>query len=324
MLSRPLLITSVGLFVSHHVLALTLDDATARFRVVNQLAREMNDKALVDSVGKAGRSAERLIASGDEAKADALLRELETKVGVDPGGWSMNGQAIFHSTPETETAMKTLSPKLAYAMRSDDAAAVTEACRQMMAALGAQAGTPDAWRKGDRAEAQTIGEADATRLYVDALESEGKVMRAVMSGKPMPDQMMRTYGYAVSALCEAHPFIARHAPDKLADVERVIRGGCQIMIALQQAEGHFPFPDLRGKSIRFGAMAERHLQEAGGKVVDGWLVTADAAGGSQFDTGICGSALLQAGALLREDTWTKAGLRAADWAAGQHCVSNFN
>ena len=304
--------------------ALTLDEATARFRVVNQLAREMNDRPLVESVGKAGRSAERFINSGENAKADALLCELEAKVGIDPGGWAMAGLPIFRPTHETEAAMKTLSAKLNEAMRSGDAAVVTDVCRELMKALGTQAGTPDARRKGDRAEPRKISEAGATRLFIDALESEGKSMRAIMAARPLPDQMMRTYGYAVSALCEAHPLIAKHVPENLADAERVIRGGCKIMIDLQQPEGHFPFPDLRGKNIRFGAMAEKHLQDEGGKVVSGWLVTPDPAGGSQFDTGLCGSALLQAGRLLREDSWTKAGLRAADWAAGQPGASNFN
>ena len=321
---RISVIASLVLCVSPSLRALTLDEATARFRVVNQLAREMNDRALVEAVGKSGRSAERFINSGEDAKAEALLREVETKVGIDPGGWSMGGMPIFRPTHETEAAMKTLSPKLNEAMRSGNAAAVEDVCREMMTVLGTQAGTPDARRKGDRAEPKKISEAEATRLFIDALESEGKSMRAIMAGKPLPDQMLRIYGYAVSALCEAHPLIAKHVPEKLADAENVIRGGCKIMIDLQQPEGHFPFPDLRGKSIRFGAMAEKHLQDEGGKVVDGWLVTPDPAGGSQFDTGLCGNALLQAGRLLHEESWTKAGLRAADWAAGQPCASNFN
>ncbi len=304
--------------------ALTSDEANARFRVVNQMAREMNDSSLVEKIRAAAKLSEKLIKSGDQAKAEVILRELETQTGIDPGGWSMQGMPILKPSAEMDIAMKALAPELDAAMRGGDAARVTEVCRKLIAVLGPQAGTPDARRKGERAEPQSIEEAAATRLFVDGMKSEGKMMRAITSGKPVKDQMLRTYAYAVSAICEAHALIAKHAPADLADCERVIRGGCQIMLALQQPEGHFPFPDLRGKSIRFGAMTDRFVAEQGGKVVDGWLVTADPTGGTQFDTGLCGAALLQAGTLLHEEAWTRAGLRAAEWAARQPCSTNFN
>ena len=66
---------------------------------------------------------------------------------------------------------------------------------------------------------------------------------------------------------------------------------------MQQEAGFFPFPDLRGKNIRFGDMITRQLDAGAVEVKDGWLITADPEGGSQFDTGLCGAALLKAGLL---------------------------
>jgi len=59
-------------------------------------------------------------------------------------------------------------------------------------------------------------------------------------------------------------------------------------------------------------------------VRDGWIVTIDPDGGSQFDTSLCGTALLVAGQLHANDEWKRAGFRAADWALSQPCCSNFN
>jgi len=93
---------------------------------------------------------------------------------------------------------------------------------------------------------------------------------------------------------------------------------------LQQPAGHFPFPDLGGKNIRFGDMINRQLSNDAVEVRDGWVVSPDPDGGSQFDTAVCGVALLRAGAVFQNQAWTAAGLRAADWATTQLCCGNFN
>jgi hypothetical protein len=59
-------------------------------------------------------------------------------------------------------------------------------------------------------------------------------------------------------------------------------------------------------------------------VKDGWIITADPDGGSQFDTGVCGTALLLAGQLHSREEWKRAGLQAAEWALRQKCCANFN
>jgi hypothetical protein len=140
----------------------------------------------------------------------------------------------------------------------------------------------------------------------------------------MPDQMLRFYGYLLDATATIRPFVEKHQPARLAEIDRLMDGLATILTSLQQPAGHFPFPDLRGKNLRFGAMTERQLAAGQVEVRDGWIVSPDPDGGSQFDTGVAGVALLRAGAVRGQTAWKQAGLRAADWALAQKCCANFN
>jgi len=295
--------------------ALTPEDAGARLRMARQIARERNDEKLVRGVEKLARD----FKSGLPADAEEQLREAEKAVGIDPGGWSMAGQPLFHPTPEMEAALKAEGPKLAAAMASGDSAAVREITQAMENVLGDQAGVPDGRRMGQKAGDLKLSRAEAVKLFLDALETQGRAMRTLIKGELLPDQMARVY-----ACVTMHPHVAQHAPQRLADVEKLLRGTAGILLKLQQPQGHFPFPDLRGKNIRFGDMTEKQLQNGSIQIEDGWIITPDPDGGSQFDTGVCGVALLRAGELLKDETYLAAGRRATEWAAKQTCCTNFN
>jgi hypothetical protein len=301
-------------------LALTPEDAGARLRMARQIARERNDEKLVRGVEKLARD----FKSGLPADAEEQLREAEKAVGIDPGGWSMAGQPLFHPTPEMEAALKAEGPKLITAMASGDAAAVREITQAMEGVLGDQAGVPDGRRMGQKAGELKLSRAEAVKLFLDALETQGRAMRTLMKGDLLPDQMARVYAYVLDACVTMHPHVAQHAPQRLADVEKLLRGTAGVLLTLQQPQGHFPFPDLRGKNIRFGDMTEKQLQNGSIQIADGWIITPDPDGGSQFDTGVCGVALLRAGELLKDETYLAAGRRAAEWAAKQTCCTNFN
>jgi hypothetical protein len=236
----------------------------------------------------------------------------------------MAGQPLFHPTPEMEAALKASGPKLIAAMASGDAAVVREITQAMEGILGDQAGVPDGRRMGQKAGELKLSRAEATKLFLDALETQGRAMRTLMKGELLPDQMARVYAYVLDACVTMHPHVAQHAPQRLADVEKLLRGTAGVLLKLQQAQGHFPFPDLRGKNIRFGDMTEKQLQNGSIQIADGWIITPDPDGGSQFDTGVCGVALLRAGELLKDETYLAAGRRAAEWAAKQKCCTNFN
>ncbi len=308
------------LTVSAWAVDLSTEEAEARLRMALQIAREHNDRALVAKVEKAGR----YFKAGLPEDTDKRLREVEAAVGIDPGGWSMAGQPLFHPTAAMKAKQPELNAKLVAAMQRDDTAQVRAATQEMLAVLGDQAGVPDGRRAGRKAEPRTLGEAEATKLFVDALKGEGRAIRQLSEGKPLPDQMLRLYAEVLTGVTIIRPFAEKHAPDSMADLHKLTNGVATILTSLQQPEGHFPFPDLRGKNIRFGDMINRQLKAGAVVVKDGWLVTADPDGGSQFDTGVCGTALLLAGQLNGNETWKQAGLKAADWALTQKCCANFN
>lgn len=306
----------ICLWVMTFVLRAVEPAAEARLRVVMQLAREKNDRALVERVNKVGRD---MCKQPDEAK----LRALETEVGLDPGGWSMHGLKIFRPTPAFLAQRDALQHALAVAM-TNDVAAVRAACAAMSKALGDQAGLPDARRAGERATPRSISQAEAVQLFLGALESEKKGLREISAGKTVGNNMLRFYADIIQGCCEARAAIQKHQPEKVPELDKLIAGACSILLRLQQPSGLFPFPDLRGKNIRFGEMIEKQLAAHPAGVKDGWLVVADPAGGMQFDTGVCGTALLTAGDTFQHAEWTQAGRRAADWALAQRCVPNFN
>jgi len=314
----------VGLDHSANAAVLTPQGAEGRLRMALQIARERNDKALVAEVKNVGQQILAASKAGKSEGLDAKLRAFEIKVGIDPGGWSMAGQPLFHATPQMLEKSKLLGPKLTAAMMVNNPAGVRAVTAEMLAVLGDQAGVPDGRRAGKKPAPLAISEADATKLFLDALASESSRLRPIVAGKPLPDQRVRFYGYLLDGAASIRPFAATHQPARLGELDALTQGLAKILIGLQQPAGHFPFPDLRGKDIRFGAMAEKQIAAGTVEVRDRWLISPDPDGGTQFDTGICGNALLLAGQIHGNDVWKKAGLRAANWALVQPCVANFN
>ena len=296
-------------------------ETEGRLKMAHQIARERNDAALVDQVKKAAAKVEEGL---DPDAAEALLREVESAVGIDPGGWSMAGQPLYHPSPEREAGTKAIGPKLKSALAAESVEGVEAAVAEWLAVLGDQAGLPDGRRPGAKPGPFSIDETSATGLFLDALASEGKAVRELTAGRPLPGQMLRFYAYVLEGLASIRPSVERHAADSLDELDALASGVATILTTLQQPDGHFPFPDLRGRNLRFGDMIEKQLAAGTIEIHDGWVVTADPEGGTQFDTGVCGMALLHAGKVWANPAWTAAGLRAADWAERQPCVANFN
>lgn len=326
---RKLVTTAIALLLAFEVSAQekvavpAAEDLIARLKVAYQLAREMNNRELVGQIEDLGKMLK--TAKADDLPAlDQKARAFETTVGIDPGGWSMSGLKIAHPTPELGKTIRDNTQQLAQAMAAENLVEVRKIIQTMATLLGDQAGLPDARRKGQTARKVTVSAAENASIFIHALEGEGKYMRSIRDGKPIPDQMLRLYANLIQAICEIRPQIQKYTPERLKDVDAVCKGACQILLDLQQPDGLFPFPDLRGKNIRFGEMLDNLIQQGGGTIKDGWMISADPSGGSQFDTGECGSALLMAGEVYHNSTWTKAGLKAAAWAEKQKCVPNFN
>ncbi len=296
-------------------------ETEARLKMAYQIAREHNDVALVKEVERAGGLLQN---ESDAGVIERILAAAERSVGIDAGGWSMAGQALFHPTPERIAGTDRVRPKLEAALQAGSVEGVREAVAEWLTVLGDQAGLPDGRRPGLHPGDFSLDEAKATRLFLDTLKSEARAVRELSAGRPLPDQMLRFYAYVLESVVSARPSVERNAPEDLPWLDDLARGVATILLSLQQPGGHFPFPDLRGRNIRFGDMIEKQLSAGAVVVRDGWVITADAMGGTQFDTGVCGVALLQVGAAYGEADWLDAGYRAADWAPAQACVSNFN
>ncbi len=301
-------------------MALTPEDAEARLRMAMQIAREHNDAAKVAQVERVWGH----LKKGLTENAETEIAAAEKVVGIDPGGWSMAGQPLAKPTPEMLTKSKELGQRLHEAMLSEDAEKVRAVTAEMLKVLGDQAGVPDGRRLGHRPVGKELTQAEATALFIQALKTQGRAVRQLREGKPLPNQMMRIYGYILSGLAEVRPWLVKHQPEELVSVDALASGCANVMMTLQQPAGYFPFPDLRGKNIRFGEMIERQIKAGLVQVKDGWVITADPDGGTQFDTGVCGVALLKAGEAFENKTWLEAGKRAADWALEQKCCGNFN
>jgi len=320
-MKKTTLLLIFGLFATT-LPARSLDFETeARLKMALQIAREHNDESRVDRVKQAAEAIQTMTTAPE---IETLLREVEAAVGIDPGGWSMAGQPLFHPSPAMLEAAPVIQRQLNTALRSGSIAEIAGVITEWKTILGDQAGRPDGRRPGDHPGPLTLDEAAATRLFVEALKSEGRAVRELTKGKPLPNQMVRFYGYVLDGLSAIRPSAEVHAPDDLATLDELARGVAKVLLTLQQPDGHFPFPDLRGKNIRFGEMIKKQLAAGTVEVKEGWVITADPDGGTQFDTGVCGVALLTAGKVFNEPTWTAAGLRAADWAVKQRLVTNFN
>lgn len=296
-------------------------ETEARLKMALQIAREQNDEKLVDRVKS---TAAKIQSSSAPAAQEALLRETESAVGIDPGGWSMAGQPLFHPSPGLAERLRPIEPRLEAALLSESPEEVAGVVAEWKLILGDQAGIPDGRRAGMNPGPFEMIEAEATKMFLKALASEGRAVKQITGGVPLPDQMLRFYGYLLESLATIRPSVQHHSPDDLAAIDALAAGAAKILTNLQQPAGHFPFPDLRGRNIRFGEMIEKRVAAGEVEVREGWVVTPDPDGGSQFDTGVCGVALFRAGSVFGEPAWSAAGLRAADWAMGQPCVTNFN
>ena len=296
------------------------EEAGARLKMAMQIARETNDRSLVAGVTEVQRELSNQASPLD----DKALRAIEEKVGIAPGGWSMAGQPLFRPEPEMLHKLAGLRPQLEAAMKSADPAKVRRVVAEMAVVFGSQAGVPDGRRKGTKLEVKSISEREAAQLYVAALDGEGARVRSLREGNLIPGQMARFYADVLTGLCEIRGSVEKWVPQAVPEVDSLARGCARILMGLQQPSGHFPFPDLRGENIRFGSMIEKQVSAGAAEVKDGWVISPDPDGGTQFDTGVCGVGLLLAGRLYKEESWRQAGLRAADWALRQDCVRNFN
>jgi hypothetical protein len=289
---------------------LTWPAAQIRLKTANTIASHRNDAAAAAKIKDAAARAKSLLAAGNTAAAEQLVRDAETAAGLDPGGASMSGVPIYHPTPDMAERVALLRNQLDANLSARDLAAVRGTVAQMRQVLGDQAGLPSVASFGKRVEPQPVEQRVAVNLFLAALDENKGVFGQVAAGRPVGDNPVRLYAEVAAACCDIRPLVKKHRPDQLDHLDQLVVGACFLMTALQQPTGHMPYPDPKAKPDAKGNCR--------------WVTAPADEGGSQFDTGEGGAALLIAGVTFAKPEWTAAGLKAADWAAAQPCTHNYN
>ncbi|MSR51941.1 MAG: hypothetical protein EXS09_01460 [Gemmataceae bacterium] len=303
---------------------ITLDLADARLKRAFALARESNDDAIIEKVLEYRDGVKRSFGRKDLVAAERLVRDAEESVGLDAGGETMLGLRIARIDAETQKKLDSLRERLEKAMNANDIDVLGAVISESEKILGDNAGLPDVRRKGDQAKALPVKPAGVAELFLKVIQVDPRSLKALSSGKPVGDTLPRGYASVVHGCLTIRPLVEKHFRDKLEIIDGLIKGCCATMIALQVQKGHFKFPDMRGKHIRFGEMIEKIVANDPDAIEDGWLIVPDPEGGSQIDASECATALLRAGTILKNDDWKRSGLKAADWAKSAPLVSNFN
>lgn len=303
---------------------LTLESADARMRRVFALARESNDSALIEQVLGLRDLVRRALGRKDVAATERLIRDAEEQVGLDPGGKTMLGLPVAALDPEHRKQLDALEVQLAAAMKKEDATAVTNVASEMQKFLGDQAGLPDVRKKGEKGKAMPVKAVDVADVFLKVIEIDSKALKVLSAGLPAADTLARSYASIADGCLTIRPLVEKHNKDKLPTLDGLIRGCCQSMLALQLADGHFRFPDLRGKNLVLGDAIDKLVDQDADAVKDGWLVVPFPDGSSQVDAAECGMALLQAGRVFKNNEWTGAGQKAAKWSGSFPMVPTWH
>lgn len=303
---------------------LTFDDADARLRRAYALARETNDRGIMDRALELRDGVKRALDRKDMTAAELLIRDVEKLVEIDAGGKTMHGLPVAQLTPDRQKQLDTLAERLAAAMTKEDGTAVARVVGEMSKVLGEDAGLPDLRRSGDTDTPVPIKPADVADVFAKAIEADPRALKVLSAGVPATETMPRVYAFVVQGCLIVRPLVERHHKDKLRTLDNLVSGCCKAMMTLQVEAGHFKFPDLRGKNTRYGDLIDRLVDRDVNALDGGWVVVPLPEGASQADACECGLALLRAGAAYRNDDWTKAGVKAADWALATACVPEFH
>ncbi|HVK11671.1 MAG TPA: hypothetical protein VM597_23065, partial [Gemmataceae bacterium] len=291
--------------------------ADDRLRRAAAIAKETNAVAVLDRVLEIRDGVEKAFARKDAAAAERLVRDAEAVADIDPGGKTMHGLPIAQLTPEIHKALGANDAALLAAMKKGDAVAVSAAVAAATKILGASAGVPDLRRPGDRIKPTATRPADLADLVVQALLSDPRRVKAMAAGVPGETAMARAYAAIVDGALAARSLIDAHQKARLGDLDSVIAGACMTLLALQLPDGHFKFPDLRGKHLVLGETLDKTVRADVEAIRAGWFVAPVPDGQAELDAADCGIALFRAGAVFKNRDWTAAGLRALEWATGR-------
>lgn len=108
------------------------------------------------------------------------------------------------------------------------------------------------------------------------------------------------------------------------EIEREVRDRLEYLLAVQRADGLFPFADLRGTDTKFAALLENHYRLWPEDFENGFVIEDHLDGGLQFDNGVCAVAMIRAYDVLTDKRYRRSAKAACDWTIKRPVVVNWN
>ncbi|PHS20648.1 MAG: hypothetical protein COA86_01495 [Kangiella sp.] len=103
----------------------------------------------------------------------------------------------------------------------------------------------------------------------------------------------------------------------------IVIKGANYLLGLQQENGLFPLPDMRGKDKRQTAIINRILRNNPQAVKDGWIVS-DHRGELLFDHSTAGVAMVEAYRITKDQRYFDSAKKASLWAMSQAIDTNWS
>lgn len=103
----------------------------------------------------------------------------------------------------------------------------------------------------------------------------------------------------------------------------IVNKGANYLLGLQQDNGLFPMPDLRGKDERQTAIINRILRRNPDAISNGWIV-ADHRGELLYDHSTAGVAMVEAYRITKDQRYFNSAKKASQWAMSQAIDTNWS
>ncbi len=137
---------------------------------------------------------------------------------------------------------------------------------------------------------------------------------------PQVSPMLRFNGYLICGFSE----ILDYPISNQAHLKTLLVESADYLCRQQLDSGMFPFPDLRGIDKNFSPTLERFYERNPNAFANNWVIQDDGSGGTLFDTGVCGVAMLDAYKITLDKKYLAAAQKAADYCTNINLVKNWN
>ncbi len=235
------------------------------------------------------------------------------------------------SVRDPKSVMKQVQPianELSLALAKQDEQQILVLVQKLKAELGEWAGKPETepryYMPATHQQIHTLSEAlEYFDQYLNFIEKHMYHGNGEWIPPNYPQDvppMLRFNGYLVSGISEMLDFSISNK----VHIESLLVESAGYLCGQQLDSGMFPFPDLRGKSEKFSPTLERLYERNPNAFANNRVIQDDGSGGTLFDTGVCGVALLDAYKTTLDKKYLDAAQKAADYCNNINLVKNWN